>query len=93
MPLNIGLQDGPNHASKKKIKRVAVNFFESNGILVNNNRIADKTIGQNQFDSPEPQTGIKRIFLQGWSIEASVTITQTTPFDMTVLSLGLEVTI
>lgn len=91
MPLNIGLQDGPNFASKKKIKRVAVNFFESNGILVNNQRIADKTIGQNQFDPPEPQTGIKRMFLQGWSLEASVTITQTTPFNMTVLSLGLEV--
>lgn len=91
MPLNVGLQDGPNYASKKKIKRVAVNFFESNGILVNNQRIADKTIGQNQFDPPTPQTGIKRIFLQGWSVEASVTITQTTPFDMTVLSLGLEV--
>lgn len=93
MPLNIGLQDGPNFASKKKIKRCAVNFFESNGILVNNQRIADKTIGENQFDAPEPQTGIKRIFLQGWSIDASVTITQTTPFDMTVLSLGLEVAI
>ena len=91
MPLNIGLQDGPNAASKKRIKRVAVNFFESNGILVNNQRIADKTIGQNQFDPPAPQTGFKRIHLLGWSVEASVTITQTTPFDMTVLSLGLEV--
>lgn len=93
MPLNLGLQDGPNFASKKRIKRCAVNFFESNGILVNNQRIADKEIGLNQFNAPTPQTGIKRVFLQGWSLDASVTITQTTPFNMTVLSLGLEVAI
>ncbi len=93
MPLNLPLQDGPNFASKKKIKRVAVNLFESNGILINNKRLADKTIAQNQFDAPEPQTGVKRIHLLGWSIDASVTVTQTTPFNMTVLSLGLEVAV
>ena len=93
MPLNIGLQDGPNQASKKRIKRIAVNYFESNGIMVNNETISDKTIGINQFSAPEPQTGMKRISLQGWSIEATVKITQQTPYNMTVLSLGLEVAI
>ena len=93
MPLNLPLSDGPNFASKKKIKRCAVNLFESNGILVNDQRLADKVIGQNQFDAPEPQTGIKRIPLLGWSLDASVTITQTTPFNMTLLSLGLEVAV
>jgi hypothetical protein len=35
MPLNIGLQNGPNAASKKRINRVAVNMYESNGVIVN----------------------------------------------------------
>jgi hypothetical protein len=91
MPLNIGLQDGPNAASKKKILRAALNLFESNGVIVNGQRLADKTIGINQFDAPEPQTGLKRITLSGWSLEADITITQDTPFNMTILSIGQEV--
>ncbi len=91
MPLNIGLQNGPNAASKKKISRVAVRFDKSNGIIVNGQRIADKTIGVNQFDQPIPQTGLKRISLLGWSLEADVVITQETPMTMTILSIGMEV--
>ena len=91
MPLNVSLQNGPNAASKKKILRAALNLSNSNGVIINGQRIADKVIGLNQFDAPEPQSGIKRITLLGWSIEADVTITQTTPFPMTILSLGLEV--
>ncbi len=93
MPLNIGLQGGPIAAKKKKIKRVAIYVFESNGVIVNGERLADKTIGQNQFDSPTPQTELKRIYLGGWSIEADVTITQTTPMPMQILSIGTEVAI
>ena len=91
MPVNVGLQNGPNAASKKKILRVGIRSFESNGIIVNGQRLSDKTIGQNQFDAPEPQTDLKRVTLLGWSLEAEVTITQTTPFNMTILSIGLEV--
>lgn len=91
MPLNVPLKSGPNAADKKRIKRVAVNIFESNGIIVNGQRIADKTIGLDQFDAPSPQTGVRRVFIHGWSLEADVTITQDTPFPLQILSLGLEV--
>jgi hypothetical protein len=91
MPLNIGLQNGPNAASKKKILRAALQLFESNGVIVNGQRLADKTIGVNQFDAPIPQTELKRITLLGWSLEANITITQTTPMPMNILSIGMEV--
>lgn len=91
MPLNVGLQNGPNAASKKKILRAAVRLFESNGVIINGQRLADKTISINQFDAPEPQTGLKRITLLGWSLEADITITQDTPMPMNILSLGMEV--
>lgn len=91
MPLNVGLQNGPNAASKKKILRAAIKFFESNGILVNGQRLADKTMTLNQFDAPTPQTGLKRITLLGWSLEADIEITQTTPMPMTILSIGMEI--
>ena len=92
MPINIqGLPGGPNYARKKRIMRAAVNVYESNGVIVNGQRLADKTIGQNQFDSPAPQTGLKRIHLSGWSLEAQLEITQDTPMFWQILSIGMEV--
>lgn len=91
MPLNVNVQNGPNASAKKKIARASVNLFESNGVIINGQRLADKTIGQDQFDAPEPQTGIKRIHLLGWSLEADITITQDTPFPLTILNIGMEV--
>jgi len=91
MPLNVGLKNGPNVFAKKKIQRVALQLFESNGIIVNGQIIADKTIGQDQFDSPTPQTGEVRIHVLGWTLDASVTITQVDPVPMTILSIGLEI--
>ena len=91
MPFNVDLNNGPNSAQKKRILRCAIRINESNGIIVNGQRLSDKQTGVNQFDPPAPQTGYKRIFLHGWSLEAQVTITQDTPFPMTVLALDLEV--
>lgn len=91
MPLNIPLPNGPNAASKKRIGRVAINMYESNGVIVNGNVLADKTIGQDQFDAPSPQTEFKRLHLLGWSLEADLTITQDAPMPFQILSIGLEV--
>lgn len=93
MPLNVPLQDGPSAASKKRILKAAIRVHESNGIIVNGQRIPDKEIGQNQFDAPIPQTGIKEMHLHGYSTEAQITITQDTPMPMTILSIGMEVNI
>jgi len=95
MPLNIPLQSGPIAAKRKKIGRAMLQLFESNGVLTyssgNPQFITDKTMAVNQFSSPEPQTGLRRIYIGGWSLEASLTITQATPFNMQVLSIGMEV--
>lgn len=91
MPFNINLNNGPNVAQKKRITRCAVQLNESNGVTVNGYFLADRTIGQDQFNAPIPQTGLKRIYLHGWSLEASVVISQDTPMPMTVLALDLEV--
>jgi len=91
MPLNIDTEKGPNATDKKRILRAAIQLFESNGIIVNGQRLADKTIGLNQFDAPTPNTGLERITLHGWSLEADIEITQNTPMPMTILSIGMEV--
>lgn len=91
MPLSIDTGGGANAAKQKRILRAAIRMHESNGILVNGQRLSDKTIGLNQFDAPSPKTQLKRITLGGWSIDATITITQETPMPMTILSIGMEV--
>lgn len=91
MPLALILQNGSNVFLKKKIQRVGINMFESNGVIVNGQRIADRTIGLDQFDPPIPQTGEFRVSLLGYDLDVSITITQDTPMDMTILNIGMEV--
>jgi len=93
MPLNVDLANGPNASAKKKIARISLQIYESNGIIVNEQRLADKTIALNQFDAPDPYTGIRRIHVLGWSLEATVTITQSTPMPMTILNIGMEIAV
>lgn len=91
MPEALNLQNGSNVFKKKKIQRVGINMFESNGVIVNDQLIPDKTIGLNQFDAPAPQTGEFRVYLLGYKLDNSITITQDTPMNMTILNIGLEI--
>ncbi len=91
MPMNVNLKTGSALYKKKRLKRVALDIYESNGIIVNGNRIYDKTIGINQFDAPSPISGVKRRYLYGWSVVADITVNQNTPFPFQILSIGVEV--
>ena len=91
MPLNIPLQNGPNAALPKRIVRAALELYESNSVLVNGERIANKTLGVNVFEPPEPVTGLKETYLLGWDIESTLTITQEEPMPMNILAAYLEV--
>lgn len=91
MPLNTALEKGPNAALPKRIIRASLELFESNSVLVNGERIANKTFGVDVFDPPSPVTGLKEIFLQGWDVEATLTITQDEPMPMTILAVYLEI--
>jgi len=93
MPLNIPLQNGPNAALPKRIVRAGVELYEANGVLVNGQRIADKTMGVDVFEPPSPKTGLERIFLQGWDVESTLTITQDEPVPMQILAVYLEVSV
>ena len=93
MPVNLSLQSGTIFGKRKKLGRAMLQLFESNGVIVNDQRITDKTTGINQFSPPEPQSGLRRIYLGGWSLEATMTITQTTPYNMQILAIGMEVNI
>jgi hypothetical protein len=93
MKVNYAGPEGSVAYKKKKIVYLVANLFESNGVIINGEVLPDKTISVNQFDVPIPFTGVKRRRKLGWSLEAQVTITQTTPMPLTVRSIGMEVAV
>lgn len=91
MPLNLNLKDGPNAAVQKRVVRCALELYESLGVVVNGEKLPDKTIGLNQFDNIDGETRLEEVYLLGWSRDALVTITQDDPLPMTILSICNQV--
>ena len=91
MPINMDFQDGPTLTRKKRIVKVVPNVYQSLGISINGNRFIDRNFGLTLGSAPTPYTGIKEMYLLGWTDLAQVEITQADPTPMTLLGVGLEV--
>ena len=91
MPINMDFQDGPTLTRKKRIVKVVANLYESLGVSVNNEYMVDRSFGTALGQSVDPYTGIKELYLMGWTELAQVEITQDDPLPMTILGLGVEV--
>ena len=91
MPINQDFQDGPTLTRQKRVVRVIANLYESLGVAVNGDYLVDRSFGMALGSSITPYTGIKEMYLLGWTDLAQVSITQIDPGPMTVLGLGVEV--
>jgi len=92
MPLNMDFQNGPILTRKKRIVRIVLDVYESLGIYVDDELLADRLFGTGVLDTtPLPFTGIKDIHKMGWTDLAQVTIKQTDPLPLMLLGLSLEV--
>ena len=91
MPVNQDFQDGPILTRKKRIVRVEVSLYESLGVTISDEYMSDRSFGMNLGSGVEPFTGIKEIFLLGYTDLAQIEITQADPVPMTLLGIGLEV--
>ena len=90
MSIVANLQNGTNYGRKKRIRRGLISIYNSNSLYVNGVFIPDRTIGVNQFDAPEPQTGLKRVKLRGYALEQYLEVTQLAPLGFFIRSLGVE---
>jgi hypothetical protein len=92
MPLNINYQGGPSLTKDKRITKVQLDVFESLGIYVDGIQIPDREFGESLLDvTPDPYTGLKEIYLLGWTELATLTITQQDPLPMTIRAIAIEV--
>lgn len=93
MPLNVNLPRGPTALKKKRIVEFGVELLDSVGVIVNGVRIPNKTMGVNVFEFPIPITGLRTGRPLGYSLEATLIITQSEPLPMTILSAYIEVSV
>lgn len=94
MPLNIDFGNGPTLTRKKRFIEATVDVFETLGLVVDGRRVPDRHYDQDLLDSaPEPFTGIKQLYVHGWTDLAQITITQPDPLPMTIRGLTLEVSL
>lgn len=84
------LNNGSNYGQKKRIRRAILSLYKSNSVSVNGVTIPDRTLGENIFEAPQPQTGIKRIRLRGYALEQFLDITQVAPLGFFIRSIGAE---
>jgi hypothetical protein len=92
MPLNMDFQNGPILTRNKRIVRAIVDVYQSLGLYVDGTLLADRSLGTGILDAtPTPFTGLKEIYMMGWTEIAQIEISQTDPVPMLLLGLSLEV--
>lgn len=93
LPPEADLQDGTTFGRKRRIVEVAFRMHNTNGLMVNNSRVAMRRYGGQLLDRPNPRvTDIYRMkgFL-GWDYEGKVSFGETEPTQSTVLALSWAV--
>jgi hypothetical protein len=97
MPITSNFENGSILAEKKRLIRIVADLYESSGVYVTTSGtsstvlLPDRSLGEDVLDTvPDPFTGIKEVYLNGWDRLAQVTITQTDPQPFTLLGLVVE---
>ncbi len=94
MPLAGDYGVGPSIVQERRIIKARVYLYESLGVVVNDRRLADRKLDQDQLDTaPAPFTGWRDVPLMGWSKEQGLTITQPDPLPFTLLGLWADMEI
>lgn len=89
--LNKDTQEGAIINKSKRLVRVKLNVFETLGINVENFRIADKRFVMDFSNQVKPFTGVKEVYLLGYSKHNSLEITQEIPMPFTLLQIETEI--
>ena len=95
MPAELNLQSGTRTGFKKRIAQVNAVVFETQHININDQIVPFRNFDNPLLDDPVPTfTGIKRLDgTLGYSREAAITVQQTLPLKMTLLSLECKLAV
>jgi len=95
MPAELNLQTGTRTGFKKRITQVNAVVYETQHLNINDQIVPFRNFDNPVLDDPVPTfTGIKRLDgVLGYSREAAITVKQTLPLKMTLLSLEYKLAV
>lgn len=95
LPVDAELQDGVMFGRKRRIVKVSFRMHETNGLVVNNSRVAMRHYGASLLDKPNPRTSDIRTMagFLGYDYDGKVSFGETTPTQSTVLALSWAVSV
>ncbi len=92
MPITSNFQDGSTFTRDKRISQVHVDVFETLGLYIDGRLVPTRQFGSGLLDqTPEPFSGLRNLYFNGWTEKAWVTLTQKDPLPMTVLGISIKV--
>ena len=95
MPVEPRLQSGSIKGFKKRILEVNAEVFQSQAMTVNGQLVAFRQFGEDVLDSSVQKfTGVKKVGpLLGFNDEGTITVSQTVPLDLNLLSLDYKLSV
>tara|TARA_R110000824_G_scaffold102941_1_gene244875 strand:- start:3201 stop:5546 length:2346 start_codon:yes stop_codon:yes gene_type:complete len=95
LPVEPNLKSGSIKGFKKRILKVNAEVYETQALSVNGQLVAFRQFGEDVLDvGVTPYTGIKTVGpLLGFVSDGEITVTQSVPLDMTLLSLDYQLSV
>lgn len=93
MPLNVNAQDGVTRNDRQRVIRAMLNMRDTLGVHANANYSPDRKFTVVLDKAPIPYSGLKEIYLLGYSRQTQLEIYQEDPLPFKLLSLGWEIEI
>lgn len=90
MPADAATRSGPRTAEVKRIVRCSVVMDTSLSVAVEGQNMIVRQVTDDLSVAPTPVTGSRDFYFRGYSRNPTVTITQTDPLSLRILSLALE---
>lgn len=94
MPITIQGNQGQVVYDRKKINKAILNVQDSYGLKVSYNGkerdVRSRRLPLDQFNQNPPITGYTEVFLRGYTRDTRVGVVQNAPFNCTLISLGVE---
>ena len=93
MPIDLKVVGGTRIGFKKRIVEVNALLFETQNIVINDNLVPIRTLGDDALDDEVPEfTGTKVLHgILGYSNEGQITVTQSAPLKLTLLGLEYKI--
>lgn len=93
MPMNVPVKDGATVSDRKRIVKTLLTLRDTLGLYANMTYAPDRTFKVVMDEAPEPFSGLKELYLLGYTRTTQLEIYQDHPLPFKLLGLGWEIDI